>query len=190
MRNNTLGPFVPQPFILPPSIKTVNVLFFTNLSVTLVPAFIAILVRSWICELDRGLEDISDSKQRALVSLEASLEASKLIALLPTLIHVSLLLFSTGLVTFLSHMQKPFGVVARASFLYGPSFYGVTTVIVILDSSAPFCSPISRALGLASGEHMLSSLAIIGVAPSLRHCPITSPAHKSHSKGASVATIF
>jgi len=175
MRNNTLGPFVPQPFILPPSIKTVNVLFFTNLSVPLVPAFIAILVRSWIRELDRGLEDISDSKQRALVSLEASLEASKLIALLPILIHVSFLLSSTGLVTFLSN---------------GPSFYGVTTIIVILDSSAPFCSPISRALGLASGEHMLSSLAIIGVAPSLRHCPITSPAHKSHSKGALVATIF
>jgi len=154
MRNNTLGPFVPQPFTPTPSIITVNILFFTSLGVILVAAFIAMLVRSWIRELDRGLEAISDPKRRALVREYRNQgllfwKLPQLIAALPILIYVSLLLFSGGLVIFLFHIHKPFGVVGLAVFLCAASFYGVTTIIATLDSSAPFRSPISRALGLA-----------------------------------------
>ena len=154
MRNNTLGPFVPQPFTPTPSIVTVNILFFTSLGVILVAAFVAMLVRSWIRELDRGLEAISDSKRRALVREYRNQgllfwKLPQLIAVLPILIYVSLLLFSGGLVIFLFHIHKPAGVVALAVFLCGASFYAVTTIIATLDSSAPFRSPISRALGLA-----------------------------------------
>jgi hypothetical protein len=154
MRNNTLGPFVSQPFTPPPSIITVNVLFFTSLSVTLVAAFVAILVKSWIRELDRGLEAISDSKRRALVREYRNQgllfwKLPQLVALLPILIYTSLLLFSSGLVIFLFHIHKLSGVVAFVIFLCGASFYGVTVTIATLDSSAPFRSPISRALGLA-----------------------------------------
>ena len=154
MRNNTLGPFVPQPFIPPPSIITVNILFFSSLAVILVAAFIAILVRSWIRELDRGLEAISDSKRRALVREYRNQgllfwKLPQVIALLPILIYISLLLFSSGLVIFLFHIHQPSGVVALAVFLCGASFYVVTTIIATLDSSAPFRSPISRALGVA-----------------------------------------
>ena len=154
MRNNTLGPYVPQPFTPTPSVITVNVLFFTSLAVILVAAFIAMLVRSWIRELDRGLETISDSKRRALVREYRNQgllfwKLPQLIALLPILIYISLLLFSSGLVIFLLHIHKPSGVVALAVFLCGASFYVVTTLIATLDSSAPFRSPISRALGLA-----------------------------------------
>ena len=154
MRNNTLGPFVPQPFTPTPSIITVNILFFTSLGVILVAAFIAMLVKSWIRELDRGLEAISDSKRRALVREYRNQgllfwKVPQLIALLPILIYISLLLFSSGLVIFLFHIHKPSGVVALAVFLCGASFYGVTMIIATLDSSAPFRSPISRALGLA-----------------------------------------
>jgi hypothetical protein len=154
MRNNTLGPFVPQPFTPMPSIITVNVLFFTSLGVILVAAFIAMLVKGWIRELDRGLEAISDSKRRALVREYRNQglllwKLPQLIALLPILIYVSLLLFSSGLVIFLLHIHKPSGVVALTVFLCGGSFYVVTMIIATLDSSAPFRSPISRALGLA-----------------------------------------
>ena len=154
MRNNTLGPFVPQPFTPPPSIITVNVLFFSSLGVILVAAFIAILVRSWIRELDRGLEAISDSKRRALVREYRNQgllfwKLPQVIALLPILIYISLLLFSSGLVIFLFHVHEPSGVVALTVFLCGAIFYVVTTIIATLDSSAPFRSPISRALGLA-----------------------------------------
>jgi hypothetical protein len=154
MRNSTLGPFVPPPFTAPPSIITVNVLFFSSLGVILVAAFIAILVRSWIRELDRGLEAISDSKRRALVREYRNQgllfwKLPQVIALLPILIYISLLLFSSGLVIFLLHIHKPSGMVAFAVFLCGAIFYVVTTTIATLDSSAPFRSPISRALGLA-----------------------------------------
>lgn len=154
MRNNTLGPFVPRPFTPPPSIITVNVLFFSSLAVILVAAFISILVRSWIRELDRGLEAISDSKRRALVREYRNQgllfwKLPQVIALLPILIYTSLLLFSSGLVIFLFHLHPPSGVVTLAVFLCGASFYVVTTIIATLDSSSPFRSPISRALGVA-----------------------------------------
>jgi len=153
MRNNTLGPFVPQPFTPTPSIITVNILFCTSLGVILVAAFVAMLVRSWIREFDRGLEAISDPKRRALVREYRNQgllfwKLPQLIALLPILIYTSLLLFSGGLVIFLFHIHQPAGVVALAVFLCGASFYVVTTIIATLDSSAPFRSPISRALGL------------------------------------------
>ena len=189
MRDNTLGPFVPQPLLhhLPSSQSIVtiriytacglsdqlwswcpfglkvmvskhnfniNVLFFTSLGAILVAAFIAIFIRSWIHELNRGLEAVSGSKQRALVREYRNQDLlfwklPQIIALLPILIYISLLLFSSGLVIFLFHIHKLFDVITLAVFLCGASFYGVTMIIATLDSSAPFHSPISRALGLA-----------------------------------------
>jgi len=55
MRNSTLGPYVPADFSPPEHIVIVNALFYASLGVTILAAFIAMLIKSWVREFDRGL---------------------------------------------------------------------------------------------------------------------------------------
>ena len=54
MRNSTLGPYVPPEFSPPEHIVIVNALFYASLGVMLLAAFIAMLIKSWVREFDRG----------------------------------------------------------------------------------------------------------------------------------------
>ena len=149
MRNTTLGPFQPQPFEPPGHIVVVNILLFASLALILVAAFVSILVKGWIREFDRGLKDILNIKQRAIVREYRAqgferYKLSQIIALLPLLIYSSLLLFSIGLVTFLLFIHRPSAIVMILILGVGVLFYVFTLITSILDPSAPFPSPISR----------------------------------------------
>ena len=152
MRNSSLGPYVPADFSPPEYIVLVNALFYASLGIMLLAAFIAMLIKSWVREFDRGLRAISIPEQRAKTREFRYLgmerwKLQEMVAMLPYLIQISLLLFAIGLVLFLFHISKPSFGITTAIFGVGVLYYALTTTISIFVTSSPFHSPLSRTFG-------------------------------------------
>ena len=152
MRNSSLGPYAQPDFSPPEYIVLVNALFYASLGIMLLAAFIAMLIKSWVREFDRGLTAISIPEQRAKTREFRYLgmerwKLHEMVALLPLLIQISLLLFAIGLVLFLFHISKPSFGVTTAIFGVSVLYYAITTTISVFVTSSPFHSPLSRALG-------------------------------------------
>ena len=151
MRNSSLGPYVAPKFSPPEHIVIVNALFYASLGVMILAAFIAMLIKSWVREFDRGLRAMSIPEQRAKTREFRYLgmerwKLPEMVGILPLLIQISLLLFAIGLILFLFHISKPsFGVTA-AIFGIGVLYYAITTSISVFVTSSPFHSPLSRTL--------------------------------------------
>jgi len=151
MRNSSLEPYVPVDFSPPQHIVVVNALFYASLGVMLLAAFIAMLIKTWVREFDRGLQAMSLPEQRAktrefrFLGMERW-KLPEMVGMLPLLIQISLLLFFIGLIVFLFHISKPAFGVTTAVFGIGILYYAITTSISVLVSSSPFRSPLSRTL--------------------------------------------
>jgi len=153
MQNQTTDPYVPPIFSPPSYAVAVNALFFASLGVVLVAAFLCMLVRGWIRELDRKLRGIPDLKKRAVIKelREQGLlrwRFPELITILPSLIHLSLLLFFTGLTLYLLHVHKLPAILSISIFGIGVLGYTFSIFISAIDDFSPFRSPYSRALGV------------------------------------------
>ena len=151
MRNSSLGPYVPADFSPPEHIVVVNALFYASLGVMILAAFIAMLIKSWVREFDRGLRVMSLPEQRAKTREFRYLgmerwKLPEMVGILPSLIQISLLLFAIGLVLFLFHISKPSFGVTTTIFGVGILYYAMTTSISVVVSSSPFHSPLSRRL--------------------------------------------
>jgi len=152
MRNSSLGPYVPADFSPPEHIVVVNALFYASLGFMVLAAFIAMLIKSWVREFDRGLRAMSIPEQRAKTREFRYLgmerwKLPEMVETLPLLIQISLLLFSIGLVIFLFHISKPSFGVTTTILCVGILYYVMTTSISVVVSSSPFHSPLSRRLG-------------------------------------------
>ncbi len=150
MRNSSLGPYVPTAFSPPDYIIIVNSLFYASLGIMLLAAFIAMLIKSWVREFDRGLRAMSAPEQRAKTREFRYLglvrwKLPEMVATLPYLIQISLLSFATGLVGFLFNISKPSCGITAGILGIGALFYAVTTLISIFITSSPFGSPLSLA---------------------------------------------
>src|SRR5258706_7643562 len=151
MRNSTLEPYVPAEFSPPQHIVVVNVLFYASLGVMLLAAFIAMLIKSWVREFDRGLQAMSPPEQRAktrefrFLGMERW-KLPEMVVMLPLLIQISLVLFFIGLIVFLFHISTPAFGVTTAIFGVGILYHAITTSISVLVTSSPFRSPLSRTL--------------------------------------------
>ena len=149
MRNSSLGPYVPVDFSPPEYIVVVNALFYASLGVMLLAAFIAMLIKSWVREFDRGLQAMSLPEQRAKTREFRYLgmerwKLPEMVGILPSLIQISLLLFFIGLIVFLFQISKPAFGVTTAIFGIGILYYSITTSISVFVTSSPFHSPLSR----------------------------------------------
>jgi hypothetical protein len=152
MRNSSLGPYVPPAFSPPEHIVLVNALFYASLGVMILAAFIAMLIKSWVREFDRGLRAMSLPEQRAKTREFRYLgmerwKLPEMVGVLPLLIQISLFLFSIGLVLFLFHTSGPSFGVTTAIFGVGVLYWTMTTSISVFVTSSPFHSPLSRTLG-------------------------------------------
>jgi len=152
MRNSSLGPYVPADFSPPEHIVVVNALFYASLGFMVLAAFIAMLIKSWVREFDRGLRAMSIPEQRAKTREFRYLgmerwKLPEMVETLPLLVQISLLLFSIGLVIFLFHISKPSFGVTTTIFGVGILYHVMTTSISVVVSSSPFHSPLSRRLG-------------------------------------------
>jgi hypothetical protein len=67
MQNHTLDAYVTPVFSPPPYAVAVNALFFASLAVVLVAAFLCMLVKGRIREVDRKLYSIPDLQKRAVI---------------------------------------------------------------------------------------------------------------------------
>jgi len=151
MRNSSLGPYVAPEFSPPEHIVVVNALFYASLGVMILAAFIAMLIKSWVREFDRGLQAMSLPEQRAKTREFRYLgmerwKLPEMVGVLPLLIQISLLLFSIGLALFLFHISKPSFGVTTAILGIGICYYTMTTSISVFVTSSPFRSPLSRTL--------------------------------------------
>jgi hypothetical protein len=169
MRNSSLGPYVPADFSPPEHIVIVNALFYASLGVMLLAAFIAMLIKSWVREFDRGLRAMSLPEQRAKTREFRYLgmkrwKLPQMVGILPLLIQISILLFSIGLVLFLFHISKPSFGVTTAIFGIGVLYYVMTTSISVVVTSSPFHSPLSRTLAAVYRlVHALFGLLIVRI---------------------------
>jgi len=153
MRNSSLGPYVPPDFSPPEYIVVVNALFYASLGVMLLAAFVAMLIKSWVREFDRGLRAMSIPEQRAKAREFRYLgmehwKLPEMVAVLPVLIQISLLLFAIGLVLFLFPISKPSFGITTAIFGVGVLYFSTTTCVSVFVTSSPFHSPLSRSLGM------------------------------------------
>ena len=153
MQNSTSGPYVAPVFSPPPYAIAVNALFFASLGIVLVAAFLCMLVKGWIRELDRKLLGIPDLEKRAVIKelREQGLARWRLpemITILPSLIHISLVLFFIGLALYLLQVHPLPAFLSIAIFGLGVLVYFLSIVISAVDDFAPFRSMYSRALGV------------------------------------------
>ena len=151
MRNSSLGPYVAPDFSPPEHIVMVNALFYASLGVMILAAFIAMLIKSWVREFDRGLRAMTLPEQRAKTREFRYLgmerwKLPEMVGILPLLIQISLLLFSIGLILSLFHISKPSFGVTTAILGVGILYYGMTTSISVFVTSSPFHTPLSRTL--------------------------------------------
>ena len=153
MQNNTSGPYVSPVFSPPPYSVAVNALFFASLGIVLVAAFLCMLVKGWIRELDRKLRGIPDVEKRAVIKELreqgiARWRLPEIIIILPSLIHISLVLFFIGLALYLLQVHPLPAFLSIAIFGLGALVYFLSIVISAVDDFAPFRSMYSRALGV------------------------------------------
>ena len=151
LNNSTIPAFEPTAFQVPSNAATVNMLFFLSLAFVLIDAFLAMLVKGWLQEFDRGWRAYTvahlcaQERERRLQELE-HWKLHEIIALLPILIQWSLLLFCVGLIVLILPLHLPSAILFTLTFIFGVGFYGFTTYVSIASNYAPFSSPVSRLL--------------------------------------------
>ena len=156
LSNSTTPAFEPTTFQVPSSAAAVNMLFFLSLALVLIDAFLAMLVKGWLQEFDRGWRKYTvahlraQERERRLQELERW-KLPELVALLPILIQGSLLLFCIGLLVLIFPLHLPSGLLCSLLFVAVVGFYVFTAYVSIVNKYAPFSSPVSRLLvrGLA-----------------------------------------
>ena len=150
--NNSATPaFVPTPFEVSSNVAVVNMFFFLSLILVLINAFLILLVRGWLEELDRGWKTHTvayiraQERERRLRELERW-KVDQIVDLLPTLIQGSLLMFCTGLIVLLFPLHLPSAILCLIAFVSAVVFYVVTLIVPIFNEYSPFTSPMSRLL--------------------------------------------
>ncbi|KAG9085402.1 hypothetical protein FRC06_003629 [Ceratobasidium sp. 370] len=143
------------PFAPTSAARYVNGLWFTALALSLAAALVAMLAKEWLAgfvsSTVRPPYAFALQRQAKFNGL-VSWRALYIIALLPTLLHLSLLLFALGLVIYLWSLDEAIavliGVVAGTTLV----LYVVTAVLGAIFESCPFVTYIStfmRAVYLA-----------------------------------------
>jgi len=152
LSNSTTPAFEPTTFQVPSNAAAVNMLFFLSLALVLVDAFLAMLVKGWLQEFDRGWRKCTVAQLRAQEREQRLRELERwklheLVALLPILIQGSLFLFCIGLIVLIFPLHLPSAILCSLIFVCVVGFYGFTTYVSIVNNYAPFSSAVSRLLG-------------------------------------------
>ena len=110
MRNSGLVPYDPTEFSPREFIVVFIALFYASLGVILHAASIALLIKSWVREFDRGLQALSIPELRTRAREFRYLGMGRwrladVVAVLPFLIQISLVLFAIGRVIVIFHIN-------------------------------------------------------------------------------------
>ncbi|KAF7343222.1 hypothetical protein MVEN_01753500 [Mycena venus] len=127
----------------------VNGLWFTSLVLSLTTALLAVLAKQWLRQYSSFIT--GSARERALIRQFRYACFDKwgvqlIIGLLPTVLHLSLLLFMAGLVVFLSSRSFSTALVATCitGFLFGA--YIITNVLPVIAIECPYRTPLTALL--------------------------------------------
>ncbi|KAG8715239.1 hypothetical protein FRC08_010803 [Ceratobasidium sp. 394] len=134
------------PFAPTSSARYVNGLWFTALALSLAAALVAMLAKEWLAAFVsstvRPSYDHALQRQAKYNGL-SSWRALYIIALLPSLLHLSLLLFALGLVVYLWSLDKAIALVIGAVAGVTLFLYVVTAILGAIFESCPFVTYVS-----------------------------------------------
>ncbi|KAG9077327.1 hypothetical protein FRC06_008979, partial [Ceratobasidium sp. 370] len=129
-----------------PSARWINGIWFTSLAFSLSAALIAMLSKEWLTAYlsSRPRHAYSHAllRQSRLEGLERWW-ALHIISLLPSLLHLSLLLFSVGLVIYLWMLDKAIASVIAGVIGLTAIFYGTTAILGAIYDYCPYVTQIS-----------------------------------------------
>ncbi|KAI0795763.1 hypothetical protein C8Q75DRAFT_696397, partial [Abortiporus biennis] len=121
-----------------------NILWFSSLVCSLVTASLGILIKQWLREYivhdslsPRDYIRVRHFRYDGLIRYKVF----EIAALLPLLLHLSLLLFFIGLRVFLSQLDSLLSWVVSGLILAWILLFGVTTIAPILSPSCPYKTP-------------------------------------------------
>jgi len=186
LSNSTTPAYLPTEFTASPNTVVVNLLFFLSLALVLTDAFLAMLVKSWLQEFDRGwrkytVADLrAQERERRLQGLERW-KLAELVTLLPILIQLSLVIFCIGLIVLLFPLHLISAILSSVALVAGFVSYMFTISVSVLDVYAPFSSPVSR--GLVNVMNLLRKSWRDGVPLTARTIQRIIPGISSHGIG-------
>lgn len=137
-------------FTTPTSVKVVNVLWFSSLAITLSVALLCILAKQWLSEYERVVLSSAPTAQiwsRRQAYYHQGLEewgVPVLVSILPTLLHIALFLFLSGLALFLLPFDSNSAIVVSVISCSVAAFYVVQMVLPIFSPSCAWRTPLSR----------------------------------------------
>ena len=160
MRNNTLGPYEPQPFKPPAKMVVVNILLFMSVVITLMAGFLSMLAKSWIRELGRGLKSIPVEERAKVREYRAQgvdrYTLPQIVAVLPFLVYAALVLFYCGLVILLLSIHPPTVTLENSHLvcLASEMATGVLDTVYKRPSTASTHPDVHHLLATTGGEPM------------------------------------
>ncbi|KAG8847636.1 hypothetical protein FRB91_011574 [Serendipita sp. 411] len=125
-----------------------NALFFLSLTVSLIAALGAILVKQWTRRVYVGLNAITSSRRRArahYLRMQGirDWKLPEIIAMVPMLLHVSLFLFLAGLVVWLCTVHTFIFILILSTAALSLAIYLIAAMIPSFWPDAPFNWPVS-----------------------------------------------
>jgi len=133
-----------------PSISalTCNTLFFLSLGFSLSCALSAILVQQWTRHYLQSISSRESPYQRARISayLYQGLQRfrmEEIVAIIPILMHISLLLFFAGLVEFLRPVNIAISYLVLGTLLISGSLYVMITLMPLFAFDCPYRTPLT-----------------------------------------------
>ncbi|KAJ7280373.1 hypothetical protein C8J57DRAFT_1302447 [Mycena rebaudengoi] len=139
------------PFTPPTTSLVCNTLWFISLGLSLASALTATLVEQWAREFLQRTEMLPSPVKRARIFsyLYYGLQRYRMhtvVALIPLLLHLSLLFFFAGLVSFLRPVNKTVMIVAATLLAVVVVLYGCMTILPLLWFDCPYKTPLSVVL--------------------------------------------
>ncbi|QRV94451.1 activating signal cointegrator 1 complex subunit 3 [Ceratobasidium sp. AG-Ba] len=151
---STLSLTVPESasFVAPKSAIWVNALWFLSLSLSIAVSLIAMLGKGWAREYMADLTGQPYEQARKRQQRWDSLEEWKMpqiIMLLPTFLHLALLLFGVGLTIYLWDIHPAPAIPVLVVVLIATFAYATSTILPIAFKHCPFGTPLSKLLLIA-----------------------------------------
>ena len=150
-RSNFSLPSSPLPFSPPTYAVWVNALWFLSLVISLTCALIATLIQQWARKYTTVTQKRLSAHKRVRVHAFFSEGVEKfllpwMVEALPTLLHLSLYLFFSGLVLFLWHLNLTIFKLVLSWVSICTVLYGCFTVMPIISPDSPYHTPLSSSM--------------------------------------------
>jgi hypothetical protein len=146
-----------QPFVPAPYAVRVNSFLFAGLFISMMVAFLSMLVKVWTRGYQRDLEGISSAHLRSRLRHYRYVGAEKwgfipIVGFLSLFMHLALFVSAIGIIDLLFSTCSTVGAVALVIFALGVLAFLVAAFIPLFAPDAPFRSPWSRVLASWKGK--------------------------------------